>query len=58
MINLQNFGMVKNLNTSKITNFQAIDLPVALEENLIELAPKSKSELKLERPFSLRQNTT
>jgi len=36
-------------------NFQAVDLPIALEENLIELAPKSKSDLKLERPFTLRK---
>ena len=44
----EQFEYVKNYN------FQAVDLPTALENNMITIAPKSKSELNLERPFSLR----
>ncbi len=35
--------------------FQAIPLPLALRENLVKISPSSKSELNLERPFTLRK---
>ena len=34
--------------------FQALDLPNAVKQNLIKIAPESKSEIKLERPLMLR----
>jgi len=33
--------------------FRTISLPTALKQNLIQLAPESKSEIKLERPLTL-----
>jgi len=35
--------------------FKSISLPLALEENLVQHAPVSKSDLNLERPFTLRK---
>ena len=34
--------------------FQAVNLPDAVKDNLIRIAPESKSELKLDRPLLLR----
>ena len=45
----EEFEYIKNYN------FQAIDLPAALEQNLINVAPDSKSELNFHREFTLRK---
>lgn len=44
----EEFEYIKNYN------FQAIDLPVAIKQNLIHIAPNNKSELNFHREFTLR----